>query len=153
LTVRFRPAGPEDAAFLFALYQSAHEQEFGILPSSQREPILRLQFDLRHRGYTGRYPTLQYLLILLGDEPAGCLLVAEEEDELRVVDIAILTEYRNRGIGTYTLKASIQRAKESGKPIRLSVRRGNNAAARLYRRLGFLPFREDAVLVEMELLP
>jgi ribosomal protein S18 acetylase RimI-like enzyme len=96
---------------------------------------------------------LQDLLILLDDEPAGRLLVAEEEDEFRVVDIAVLTEYRNRGIGTYTLKASIQRAKESGKPIRLSVLRGNDAAARLYGRLGFVPFREDAVFVEMELFP
>jgi ribosomal protein S18 acetylase RimI-like enzyme len=145
-----RPAGPSDAPFLFALYRSAREQEFAFLPPAQLEQILRMQFDAQLRGYAAQYPNAEDWIILSDSKPAGRLLWCEQAGELCVVDIAVLAQLRNRGLGTYGLELAIRRAKELGKPLRLSVRQSNDAAIRLYRRLGFVTLREKALYLEME---
>ena len=60
------------------------------------------------------------------------------EDEIRIVDIALLPEFCNRGIGTTLLRGLQSEAAAAGKPLRIHVERFN-PAMRLYERLGFRP--------------
>jgi ribosomal protein S18 acetylase RimI-like enzyme len=150
LTTGIRPAGRCDARFLFELYRSARAREFASLRPAQLEQILSMQFDAQSRGYAAQYPNAEDWIILSDDAPAGRLLWCEQAGESWVLDIAVVEALRNRGIGTYALKAAIRRAGELGKPLRLSVRRENHAAVRLYHRLGFATLRENELFLEME---
>ena len=66
------------------------------------------------------------------------------------VDIALLPEYCNRGIGTTLLRGLQSEAVAAGKPLRIHVERFN-PALRLYERLGFHPIADRGVYLFMEL--
>ena len=87
-----------------------------------------------------------------GGEPIGRLYVARWEDEIRIMDIALLPEHRGHGIGTALLRALLDEAAEAGKRLSIHVEL-NNPARRLYERLGFAPVEERGVYVLMEAAP
>ena len=91
-------------------------------------------------------------MILAGGEPAGRLYVARWEDEIRIVDIALLPEYRGRGLGTTLLEGLIEEAEAAGKPLSIHVEM-NNPARPLYDRLGFEEAGEFGVYVLMRRSP
>ena len=147
--IHLRPARTDDAAFLFALFCSARESEFALLPPPQRESLLRLQYQAQTRDYAERYPQAEHFIIECDGESAGRLLLNRDADQLRVVDIAVLPAMRGRGIASAVLKSLITEAEAAGVPIRLSVWH-DNPALTLYRRLGFNVREERATHVEME---
>jgi ribosomal protein S18 acetylase RimI-like enzyme len=81
--------------------------------------------------------------------PVGRLWVAESEWEIRILDIAVLREFRGLGVATAVLRETIENARMTGRAARLSVRQDNTSALRLYRRLGFESCRVTDVYVEM----
>ena len=91
-------------------------------------------------------------MILAGDEPAGRLYVARWEDEIRIVDIALLPAFRGRGIGGALLGDLIAEADAAGKPLSIHVEQ-NNPARSLYERLGFEEAGEFGVYVLMKRAP
>ena len=68
---------------------------------------------------------------------------------IRIVDIALLPDYCNRGIGTSLLRGLQSEAAAAGKPLRIHVERFN-PALRLYERLGFHPIADRGVYLFME---
>lgn len=70
-----------------------------------------------------------------------------------VLGIAVLQEFRGRGIGSALLRATIDDARRAGtKRIELSYRSGNAAVGALYERFGFVleGRQRNAVLVDGE---
>ena len=84
------------------------------------------------------------------DKPSG--IHAIEQDELRVVDIALLPGHRNAGVGSTLLQRIFGEAEATKKPLRLKVLKGNRAA-RFYHRLGFVNIGETEMHFEMEWRP
>lgn len=78
---------------------------------------------------------------MVDGEPAGRLYVARWEKELRIVDVALLPEFRGRGIGEGMIRELIEEAETAGKPLTIHVERENPAMS-LYSRLGFSPKKE-----------
>jgi ribosomal protein S18 acetylase RimI-like enzyme len=76
------------------------------------------------------------MLVLLDGAPAGRMIVHENEQALRLIDISLLPEAQHHGIGTTLLKVLCAHADAKALPIRLHVAR-NNPAQSLYTRLGF----------------
>jgi Acetyltransferase (GNAT) domain len=70
-------------------------------------------------------------------------------EEIRIVDIALLPAYCNRGVGTTLLRGLQSEAAAAGKPLRIHVERFN-PALRLYERLGFRPIEDKGVYLFME---
>ena len=91
-------------------------------------------------------------MIVAGGEPAGRLYVARWEDEIRIVDIALLPEHRGNGLGTSLLQELIEEADAAGKPLSIHVEQ-NNPARPLYARLGFEEAGEFGVYVLMRRAP
>jgi ribosomal protein S18 acetylase RimI-like enzyme len=87
-------------------------------------------------------------VIVAGGEDAGRLYVARWEDEIRIVDIALLPEFRGRGIGSALLRDLIDEAEAAGRPLSIHVEQ-NNPARPLYDRLGFEEAGEFGVYVLM----
>ncbi|WP_374706730.1 GNAT family N-acetyltransferase [Paenibacillus sp. J2TS4] len=73
----------------------------------------------------------------------------ESPQEIRLIDLSLLPEYRNVGIGTAFLKNLQETASAYGKPIRLHVIRSNPAVS-LYKRLGFHMLGSNGLYAAME---
>jgi GNAT superfamily N-acetyltransferase len=137
-SVGLRPAGPDDAEFLYRVYASTRYEELAPLgwAPAQVEAFLRMQFRAQHLYYHEHFPDASYDVILCGGEPAGRLYVLRRPDELHIVDIALLPAFRRAGIGTLFLTRLLAEADVTGVPVRIQVETFN-PARRLYHRLGF----------------
>jgi GNAT superfamily N-acetyltransferase len=149
--VALRPIVPHDRSFLLAVYASTREPELAALEwdAAQKTAFVRMQFDAQHAYYQEHYAGAAFDIILVDGQPAGRLYVSREDDEIRIVDIALLPEYCNRGIGTTLLKGLQSEAAAAGKPLRIHVERFN-PALRLYERLGFRQIDDRGVYLFME---
>jgi len=138
-TLTLRPVTPDDDAFLLALYESTRDQELSQVewPPGQREMFVRWQFDLQRKEYSSRFPDARYYVLVFDGEQAGRIWIGENDEQIRLLDIAILPEYQNRGAGTLLLRWLIEKANKKQKPLRHMVFVLNNDADRFYERLGF----------------
>jgi len=134
LDLSLREATPADEPFLFEVYASTRLEElesFG-WDENQKQAFIKMQFMARERTY----PQVDSRIIVLGGRPVGRLLVDRSEARILLCDIAVLTEFRNAGIGTRLIEDLKTEAGSSGKPIELHVV-ATSPAVRLYERLGF----------------
>jgi GNAT superfamily N-acetyltransferase len=153
-SVTLRLSTPADQEFLFAVYASTREEELSLWnwDENQQRAFLEMQFRAQSQQYGLCYPEADNNVIIFADHPVGRLLVDKMGPEITLVDIALLPEYRNRGIGTQLIESLLQEAKTLRKNVTLQVVRGS-AAARLYERLGFTMVGGDAVYLEMKKTP
>jgi ribosomal protein S18 acetylase RimI-like enzyme len=91
-------------------------------------------------------------VIVLEKQPVGRLYVACRTSEIRIVDIALLPEFCNRGIGSTLLRELHAEAQASDRPLRIHVERFN-LALQLYERLGFRLVEDKGVYLFLEWEP
>lgn len=96
-----------------------------------------MQFEAQRTDYMQRFPNAAHSIVLVDGEVHGRIWVERNADEIRLLDIAVLPQWRNRGTGSVLLERLIAESRESGRPLRDSVFKDNPGAFRLYRRLGF----------------
>lgn len=147
-----RPAQAEDEAFLFDLYASTREEDIAGWDDAQKEMFLRLQFTAQQSHYRAVESFLEHRIILIDERPAGRLLVMRTDGEIRLSDIALLSEHRNKGIGTYLILELQREALAADKPLRLHVAHFNRAI-RLYERMGFVILEDTGSHLFMEWKP
>jgi ribosomal protein S18 acetylase RimI-like enzyme len=152
--LRCRPQCPQDEPFLREVYGSARQDELELTGwgPEQRKLFLDLQFKAMRQGYASQFPRGEFSVLLRGDEPIGLMVVNRAEDELRMVDIALLPQYRGRGIGSFWLNKLVQEAKAAQKACRLHVFKGSRPWS-LYERLGFVKIAEDGPFEHLEWRP
>jgi GNAT superfamily N-acetyltransferase len=153
--VTLRPANPGDDEFLCRVYASTRTDEMALVDWSeaQKEAFLRMQFDAQTAHYRLHYPTAEYQIIQQGENPIGRLTVERSQKSLLIMDIALLPEYRHKGIGTALLKDLMAEAGHSNLPVVLRVE-FFNPVIQLYARLGFVKTREvNSVYHEMVWTP
>ena len=150
--VTLRPVCLEDEPFLRSVYASTREEDLGCtgLDAAQEEAFIDLQFRAQQQDYRGRFPGAEHSVILHGDESVGRLYVARSDDEVRVLDLTVLPEYRNCGIGTGLIRELVQEASQSHKPVRIFLDH-DSPAIRLFERLGFTRVEEQAFVALFEL--
>ncbi len=152
--VTLRPITPEDGGFLYRIYASTREDELAVVDwdDGQKEAFLEMQFAAQHAFYMEQFPRAEFQIILLDEEPIGRLYVDRREDEIRIIDIALLAEHRNKGIGSKFLKDILSEGQQKGLPVRIHVEQ-NNPALRLYERLSFQKIGENGIYYLMEWSP
>ena len=151
LQLSLRPIGPEDETFLRRVYADTREEELAQVPwePEQKERFLDLQFRAQDVAYRSNYPGAEFYIVLVNEEPAGRLYVHRLQGEIRVMDIALLTPYRRKGIGARLLKDIQREAEDSTRAVTIHVE-VFNPAQRLYQRLGFVPVADNGVYRLME---
>lgn len=151
LGISYRPARPDDRELLFTIYASTREDEMRMVPwtDEDKQSFLRQQSEAQRTHYRRHLPETEYLVIERGGQPIGRLYLDRHDDELRIVDIALLTEHRGAGIGKAILMDLIDEAAGRGVPVRIHVER-NNPALGLYQRLGFSEIGDEGVYLQME---
>lgn len=135
--VVLRTAVEEDEPFLRRLFLDCHP-EFSRLPPPVGDSILDLQYQAQRSQYRDGCPDGTDQVIELDDRPVGRCWITESPDGLRVVDIAVLTDFRGRGVARAVLGTLQERAGVRQQPVRLSVWADNQLAMRLYTDLGFV---------------
>lgn len=144
----------EDRDFLLRVYASTRAEELALTDwdEAQKRAFLAQQFEAQHHHYQTHYQGARFDLILLDSEPVGRLYVARWREEIRIMDIALLPDYRNRGIGGGLLRDLLAEAAATSRRLTIHVER-YNPALRLYRRLGFDPVGETGVYLLLALNP
>ena len=153
-SVALRPATSDDDAFMVRVYAGTRAAELAAVPWTDKEKaaFVQMQFAAQAQHYREHYPDTSFDLILLDEEPVGRLYVARWTSEIRIVDIALLPEHCNIGIGTTLLRELQAEAAAAGKPLRIHVERFN-PALRLYERLGFTLLEDKGVYLFLEWSP
>lgn len=138
-SITLRPIREEDMGFLLAVYRSTREDELATVvdwTEEQKAWFVLMQFNAQHAWYQEHYGGATFDIVLVDGVPAGRLYVHRRDTEIRLVDITVLPELRNRGIGSALLAGLLAESEESGKPLTIHVEK-YNPAMKLYRRLGF----------------
>jgi len=154
MAVTKRLAGKDDETFLFDVYASTREQELTLVDwnDEQKQTFLQMQFKAQRDYYLFQCPDAQYLVIVKDETPVGRLIVERTDDEISVIDIALLPEYRNLGIGSGLIRELQVEASGTQKPLRLYVE-NFNPALKLYQRMGFKQKVENGFYWLMEWRP
>lgn len=141
-----RPVTPADHPLLWQVYASTRTAELARVdwPPEQQQAFLDQQFKAQHAYYVEHYPTARFQIVEQAGIPIGRLYVDEWPTEIRIMDIALLPQYRGQGIGTTLLIEVLARGAQLGLPITIHVEMFN-PALRLYERLGFRPIGEHGV--------
>ena len=163
-----RPALATDEPFLYTLYASTRAAEMAAWgwDTTQQTLFLQLQFRAQQQHYAA-YPNPVHWIIehhaphepLQNStapaqqlvQPIGRLLLSFLSEEIRLVDVALLPEFRGQGLGAALVSWVQAQANTEGKVVRLHVA-PENPARRLYERLGFalVEDRQSHLLLEWQ---
>lgn len=148
--ITLRPVTSEDFGFQLSLYGNTRKEELDQVEwaPGQREAFLEMQFNAQTAHYREHFPRASWQIIQCDGLDIGRLLLNRDEKEILIVDIALISEYRNQGIGTALLTDLLVEADADGKPVVLRVE-FFNPVSRLYERMGFHPTREMGIYREM----
>ena len=154
MAVTRRPIRPDDEDFLYSVYAGTRTDELAVVDwdEARKTAFLKMQFAAQHKHYQEHFPQAAFEIVLLDGHPIGRLYVDRREDEIRLIDIALLPEYRNGGIGTALLQELLAEATKARKPLRIHVERFNRAL-RLYAHLGFATIAEHGAYFLLEWAP
>ena len=120
--------------------------------NSNEKSFIQMQFDAQDHFFRSAYPGAYYQVIFMDEQPVGRLYTHERENEIRLMDISILPEFRNQGIGSLLVKRIIEKARKQDLPVTLYVER-HNPAQRFYERLGFRFMEDKGMYVYMKWSP
>ena len=149
--VTLRPARPEDREHLLAVYASTRAEELAPVPwtAEQKAAFVRMQFDAQTTYWGEQYPDAERSVIEIDGAPVGRLYVQRWPQEIRLVDIALLPDFRGRGAGTELIQRLLSEATLTGRAVTIHVEILNPARA-LYERNGFAPKGEQGMYMLME---
>lgn len=135
-----RHATGADLPWLCRLYATTRAQEMARVPwpESARRAFLEQQFGLQHRHYVTHYGDSDFLILEDAHGPVGRYYLQRAAPDHLIVDISLVPEARNRGIGAALIAASQAQAGVEGCGMHLHVATHNTDARRLYERLGFV---------------
>ena len=150
IPIVLRQALPDDEEFLLKVFESACERILPYLPldAAGKQRFVRSQYDAMTSSRLQIFPDCSREIIEIGARPAGFLSLDRNGTRVRIVDITLLPEFRNMGIGGALLRRILAEADECRMAVDLRVER-DNPAKRLYERIGFTMVADDGVYVTM----
>jgi ribosomal protein S18 acetylase RimI-like enzyme len=149
--IELRPATPDDSAFLFSVYRSSRLEDLVALnwTSEQIEGFLAKQYEAQERFFKTDYPHAEELVVLRAGDRLGQMMIERGEREIRMVDLALLPEHRNVGIGTHLINGLLAEAEKAGSVFRVQVMR-SNPAVNLFERMGLVRTGETGSHYQLE---
>lgn len=153
-SVTLQRVGEGDGSFLAQVYASTRREELAQVEwtGQEKQDFLEMQFQAQRRYYESEYPGAEFQIILSGGQPAGRLYVHRRENEIRIMDLALLPPYCGQGIGTHLLNEILAEGGRSGRRVTIHVEIFN-PALQLYERLGFRQVASNGVYYFLEWAP
>lgn len=129
-TLCLRPAATSDESWLEALRRAVYQELFVTTFGAWDEARHARQWaECWARGHIS--------IVEIADEPVGMIQLYERPDAIEIGEVQVLPRCQRRGIGTQLLRDTISRAHARRQHVLLTVALKNDAAHRLYLRLGF----------------
>jgi ribosomal protein S18 acetylase RimI-like enzyme len=150
-SISLRPVTSDDDPFLFEVYASSRGEDLATM-GWEPEPIrtfLETQYSAQKVFLKNDYPETDDRIIMLGRERIGRIVVLRNDREIRLVDIALMPQYRNAGLGTHLVRDLMSEAAKLSIPFRLQLIRSNPAVA-LFEQLGLVRTGETGSHYQME---
>lgn len=154
LGITARPMTDADYAFSEALYASTRAREVAQTgwPAELQRGFLAQQHAAQHEHYRVHYAAADRWIIEADGAAIGRLYLFAGERETRIVDVALMPEWRGHGIGSALLADVIAEAHAAGRLVSIHVEK-HNPARRLYLSLGFTVTDVDRGVYELLELP
>ena len=148
--IGLRSLRDDDLPLLMRIYRSTREAELAWTgwTTEQKEQFISQQFDSQHRYYHSHFPHAEFYILRHQDQDVGRLYLDKTGDEWRLIDIALLPEWRLQGIGSGVLQSVLADADRAGQKVLLHVE-ATNPAMSLYRRLGFSVLADNGVHIKL----
>lgn len=146
-----RPVRADDDPFLSRLFYQAQLEtlKHANLNDSERDQLIALVYAGFKRHYSMVAAALDDRLVLLDEASVGRIIIIQSGSEIRLADLLILAQYRNRGIGSALIGQLQTESIISKRPLRLRVAK-HSPSVRLYRRLGFYLLEDAGVQWSLE---
>ena len=153
-SVTTRAATADDDAFLFELFKAVRAPEFAHVPlaPAQLDMLLSIQFAGQKQSYGAQYPGGNHIILMHG-QPIGRIWLYCAPSEHHLVDISLVPEFRNRGIGAALIGEAIAAARAAGVRLTCSVAVTNGGSLRFHQRLGFRICGQDEVYYDLAVEP
>jgi ribosomal protein S18 acetylase RimI-like enzyme len=154
-TLRLRPELPEDVPFLHDLYASTRAEELDLTgwDGATRAQFVAMQFSAQRSHYRTHYPDAQFDVIELGGRAVGRLYVLRGHRDIVLMEVALLPQFRNMGIGSRLLRALVDEGAASHRALALHVETNNARAHAWYQRFGFSDVKTEPIHIEMRREP
>lgn len=146
MAITLRDAGPDDELFLLQVYACTRAAELAQVPWSdeQKAAFLQMQFNAQHSHYHERYSDADYKVILRDEEQVGRLYMAREAGFIKILDITVLPQFRNSGIGSELTRGILDEAAESGQSVQIYVETFS-PSLELFKKIGFSILQEEGI--------
>ncbi|MCU1265474.1 MAG: Acetyltransferase, family [Acidobacteria bacterium] len=150
-SIVLRPATAADEALLLEIYASTRAEEMALVPWSeeQKQAFVTMQFTAQQQHYRKEYPEARHDIIIRNDRPMGRLYVARRDGGIEILDISLLPQERNAGIGSHLIRELISEAEQSRRALRIYVE-SFNPSLRLFERLGFSRIGDEGIYFLLE---
>ena len=144
--ISLRPVTDADNPVLLEIYASTRAQELAMMPWSaeQKQAFVKMQFEAQTQHYKTEHPQAQHDVVCLAEAPVGRLYLDRQAEKLHILDITVLPQHRNAGIGSFVLRQVLDEASSTGKPVTIYVETFN-PSLRLFERLGFQRHQETGL--------
>ena len=149
--ITLRASTGEDEPFLREVYAGTRADELALVDWSeeQKAAFLDGQFRAQHTYYHEQMPGAAYDIVLEDGVGVGRLYIDRRAGDLHVVDIALLPQHRNRGIGGHLIRRIMEEAAAKSQSVSLYVELFNRAR-RFYDRSGFREVRTEGIYLLMK---
>jgi GNAT superfamily N-acetyltransferase len=141
--ITFRNLTPEDKEFEIVLFELTKLEPMGV-PAEILRLLAENQVTLQRTSYEVDFPNSRWQIVRVDGVDCGRYISCEREEDMVLVDLAILPAFMNRGIATWIVRQLQDRARKRGVPVLLEVAKYNPRAKALYVRLGFVDIESDS---------
>jgi ribosomal protein S18 acetylase RimI-like enzyme len=141
--IRLRAVAPADDNFILSVYFSTRADELQQVPwtAEQKEAFVKMQFAAQKEHYAAAYPQATHDVICVEETAVGRIYLDRGQESLHILDLTVLPQYRNQGIGSTLLRRLLEEAGQSSKAATIYVETFN-PSVRLFERLGFEKVQE-----------
>jgi ribosomal protein S18 acetylase RimI-like enzyme len=152
-SITLRPVEETDQDFLIEIYKSSRGDDLRGLGwrEDRISEFLEMQYEAQGNLQDDNQQASDQVVLMNGN-PIGRLSIETRADEIRCLDLALLPDYRNQGVGTLLIQRLQERARSASTRLHLQVIRFNRAV-NLLERLGFRRTSETGTHFQMEWLP
>ena len=149
--ITLRPPTAGDHADLVRVYEASRELELAMVPwdAAQKREFAAHQLAAQTAHYREYYPEATESVIELDGQIAGRLYVDRGPEEIAILDITVLPEFRRRGIASKIVR-DLQQEAGAEKCVRVFVEDFNAGSKAFFGGLGFRPVRSEGVNVRYE---
>jgi ribosomal-protein-alanine N-acetyltransferase len=135
--VHVRPAHPGDFPALVALDEAAFDPLWRYVSQTFAHALENLPY---------------FVVAELAGQTIGYLFSSQQGDRGHLIRVAVHPDYQGCGIGARLLTEAIEFFRTEGaKVVTLNTQKDNTISQRLYRRFGFRPMGEEALVLKRDL--